>query len=552
MLQLARGREWQPGAIAITGLVALLAAGNALLLGWPLWGIALSLIVPCVPLFVAKVFWSSRHYGFMALFLVFVVLQLGHFAEHITQMLQFITVDNPAAGCLGWSWNGPGCPEAHGVFGALDRELVHFVWDGLVLVATAVIRWHFRRVKNIWLTLAVAAAGLHQVEHIFLFGMYLFNRSVYSNGGAVLSQALFICTIPEGAGVQAGLLGRNGVLGTLAGRDGALNALLPNRINLHFVYNTLVLLPMLLGFARQTRFIYDEWLAKALPRLSEQQLIAATARAENLHFPAGTVLFRQGDPADRLYVITKGRVEVLRRERGGIYEPVAQLGAGQFFGEIGLLGRTRRTAAVKALDEVECLALDREVVKAMLVTSADAYKELDLVLRRRLVQLGALEGLAIKAQVYADEQTVLKTRMIRDRLRLLESSASGQLLGLEGTDKHISGASPLGILLVRNGPAAGQWLPIDMPQVIVGRAGARGRSTPVLKLEDERVSRRHIEIRARRDGLYIRDLGSANGSWVDGRRLRDRPVRLRPGAEIRLGPQSVLRFQAPPIEAPPA
>ena len=423
---------------------------------------------------------------------------------------------------------------------------------------------HFRRVRNIWLTLALVAAAVHQVEHIFLFSMYLFNKAVYVNGGPVLSPSLFICTIPDGSGVQAGLLGHNGVLATLLGRDSVVNALLPNRINLHFVYNTVVLVPMLLGFVRQTRFVYDEWLTKALPGLSEEQLIAVTARLTTVTFPANAIIFRQGEMADRLYIISRGQVDVLRREGHGVESPVARLAEGQFFGEIGVLGRTKRTATVRAVTDVECLALDREFVKALLATSVEAHKDVDMILRRRLIQLGAVHGLAIKEAVNADPDTVLKTQMIRTRLQLIDGDEVSQLLGMllaepvgpKDARRVPARQSPavamgattaginLGTLTVRSGASNEQRFPVNAPRIVVGRRDQSKTDLRVIAIDDNRVSRQHIEISARADALYVRDLGSRNGTWINGRKLGGDWVRLEDNAEIRLGPETVLHFQA--------
>jgi hypothetical protein len=55
---------------------------------------------------------------------------------------------------------------------------------------------------------------------------------------------------------------------------------------------------------------------------------------------------------------------------------------------------------------------------------------------------------------------------------------------------------------------------------------------------DDSVSRRHAELRLE-DGLWhLRDLGSTNGTWVNGRRVRETEVR--PGDEVRLG---AVRFR---------
>src|SRR5947207_8489642 len=109
---------------------------------------------------------------------------------------------------------------------------------------------------------------------------------------------------------------------------------------------------MHLAFRKQVQYIYDEWLAKALPNLTEEQLVAATAQSENVKFAPGQIIFRQGDPADKFYIITKGQVDVLRIDKKtGKEIEVARLSPGQYFGEIGVLGRTERTATVKAVTE---------------------------------------------------------------------------------------------------------------------------------------------------------------------------------------------------------
>lgn len=58
---------------------------------------------------------------------------------------------------------------------------------------------------------------------------------------------------------------------------------------------------------------------------------------------AGTVVVREGDEPDDLFAIESGTVEVTTREAS---EPLAQLGSGDYFGEIGLLERRPRTATV--------------------------------------------------------------------------------------------------------------------------------------------------------------------------------------------------------------
>jgi pSer/pThr/pTyr-binding forkhead associated (FHA) protein len=101
-----------------------------------------------------------------------------------------------------------------------------------------------------------------------------------------------------------------------------------------------------------------------------------------------------------------------------------------------------------------------------------------------------------------------------------------------------------GVLLVRTGPSAGQRFEINAPRIIVGRRGTDSNTdVPLMQIDDARVSRHHLEILAQPDGLYARDLGSANGTWLNGRQLSGEPVRLEDGAEIHLSPDTMLNYR---------
>jgi voltage-gated potassium channel len=66
----------------------------------------------------------------------------------------------------------------------------------------------------------------------------------------------------------------------------------------------------------------------------------------------GAVIARRGEPAHSMYLIVDGEVEIRLRNRH------VQLGAGDFFGEIAALRRSRRSATVQALTPTRLLALD--------------------------------------------------------------------------------------------------------------------------------------------------------------------------------------------------
>ncbi len=84
---------------------------------------------------------------------------------------------------------------------------------------------------------------------------------------------------------------------------------------------------------------------------------------------------------------------------------------------------------------------------------------------------------------------------------------------------------------------------LDGRRLIVGPAGVTlGRSSRCdVVLDDANVSRQHAELRPRGGSWVLTDLGSTNGSSVNGRRI-DAPTVVKPGDEIELG-TSVMTFE---------
>jgi hypothetical protein len=105
--------------------------------------------------------------------------------------------------------------------------------------------------------------------------------------------------------------------------------------------------------------------------------------ARQLHrfeVPTGTVLLRIGDKSDRFFIIEAGQVEVTDAD-GRV---LRHEGAGDFFGEIGLLRDVPRTATVTAIEDTVLQALDRDDFLAGVSGTGDARAAADDVVRRRL------------------------------------------------------------------------------------------------------------------------------------------------------------------------
>ncbi len=73
----------------------------------------------------------------------------------------------------------------------------------------------------------------------------------------------------------------------------------------------------------------------------------------------GEIIVRQGDIGDCMHVVQEGKVEVLR-ERDGNEIRLAELGEGEFFGEMAIVELESRTATVRALGTVRVLTVDKK------------------------------------------------------------------------------------------------------------------------------------------------------------------------------------------------
>lgn len=90
-------------------------------------------------------------------------------------------------------------------------------------------------------------------------------------------------------------------------------------------------------------------------------------------------------------------------------------------------------------------------------------------------------------------------------------------------------------LVVIAGPRLGEIYPIE-GEILIGR----DPEAAVRLTDDESVSRRHAKVRATESGAHLADLGSSNGTFVDGEKVGE--LVLEEGAKIRVGQTVVLKY----------
>jgi sulfate-transporting ATPase len=134
--------------------------------------------------------------------------------------------------------------------------------------------------------------------------------------------------------------------------------------------------------------IIEEYLVRAFPSLTEPQLIRATRHLERERFPAGSMVLREGAPPDRLYIVTKGQIEVQVEAPDGDRMVVARMGRGQYFGEIELLRGGANIASIRADLEsgVEVATLDRDTFNGLMSESEPTRQAVEQLAEQRIAE----------------------------------------------------------------------------------------------------------------------------------------------------------------------
>ena len=113
---------------------------------------------------------------------------------------------------------------------------------------------------------------------------------------------------------------------------------------------------------------------------------AAALRASMTEVRArkGQVIFVEGEPGDRLYVIVEGKVTLGHGAGDGRETLLAVLGPGEMFGELSLFDPGRRTATATALTDAVVLGLGRDSLRPWLTGRPEVAEKLLQALAQRL------------------------------------------------------------------------------------------------------------------------------------------------------------------------
>ena len=118
--------------------------------------------------------------------------------------------------------------------------------------------------------------------------------------------------------------------------------------------------------------------------LDDDAASALRASMTEVSVARGRSLFDEGDPGDRLYVVTAGKIKLVRTSVDGRENLLAVLGPGEMFGELSLFDPGPRTATATAVTETRLIGLGHDDLQPWLAGRPEVAGQLLTALARRL------------------------------------------------------------------------------------------------------------------------------------------------------------------------
>ncbi len=136
------------------------------------------------------------------------------------------------------------------------------------------------------------------------------------------------------------------------------------------------------GASRKAK-VAVSWLSDlALPAHPVPLNLGGGRGATQAHYEPGETVFEEGEVGDSLFMILSGQVEVSKLV-GGQTRHIGTLGAGEYFGEMALLGRRPRSASTRAASALDLLVLPASDFSALADTLTEFRGEFEQIARAR-------------------------------------------------------------------------------------------------------------------------------------------------------------------------
>ena len=153
-------------------------------------------------------------------------------------------------------------------------------------------------------------------------------------------------------------------------------------------------------------------------------------------FSSGTVLFREGDRGEEMFILQSGKVKISKKIRG-VEKTLATLEKGEFFGEMAILNDKPRSATAETVEDCDMLVIDRKTFETLLRSNVE-------------IAIRFIKRLADRLRETNDQMEAL---MIRDNTSRLVNILAKQVKDAKGSSVSISIDELAGLAGIEGGQA---------------------------------------------------------------------------------------------------
>lgn len=253
-----------------------------------------------------------------------------------------------------------------------------------------------------------------------------------------------------------------------------------------------------------------------------------------------TVILREGESSDGVYILKKGRVSISRMNADGQEVVLAELGEGEVFGEMSLISHLPCSATVKAMGEAEVLHLSKKQFVHSLANNVASVENVLRALYRRMrnMNLRVME---------LEHQLATQCVKLEDATRAPATARPGTVTVAGVTEQAKHALGDLHCFTIERFPfRVGRWSITQ--EKVLWFFGRKENDLDIHDIAPYGVSRHHCYLGKKGSGIFLIDT-SHLGTWVDDERLCKKSgfdkILLGPGShKICLGSRdSVFTFE---------
>lgn len=175
----------------------------------------------------------------------------------------------------------------------------------------------------------------------------------------------------------------------------------------------------------------------AFHNLPDAQIHSLTAVAVRRHYAPGQIIFMEGEDANALWFVFRGRVKIIKQSLNGRIQGLCLMNRGKCFGSCPLFDMAKNPATAQALDAVTLFILPEEALQRLRARDPQLVKALLHIYSQRLEHLARV-GEVLGSWTAADRiNDCLLTYASRDAQQPVVELTHEKLAALSGTVREV-------------------------------------------------------------------------------------------------------------------